>query len=165
MENFKCAYTKLVDLNKLVPHPKNPNKHPPEQIERLSQIIDFQGQRKAIVVSNRSGFITKGHGCLEALKLLGWKQGAVDYQDYDSEAQEYADMVADNEIAKWSDQDPAMISLEIPNLDIDEKLLGMVSLFTPTDDDINSFFEENNTEGDKKKKTMICPNCGKEIEL
>ena len=48
MENFKCAYTKLVDLNKLVPHPKNPNKHPPEQIERLSQIIDFQGQRKAI---------------------------------------------------------------------------------------------------------------------
>ena len=157
MEKFKCAYDELVDLNKLVPHPKNPNKHPKEQIERLSQIIDFQGKRKAIVVSNRSGFIIKGHGCLEALKLLGWKQGAVDYQDYDSEAQEYADMVADNEIAKWADQDQEMISLEIPNLDIDTNMLGMKEIPNIVDeenvkeDEIPEKVEERCKKGDKWK--------------
>jgi len=129
-EKFNCAYDELVDIEKLVPNPKNNNKHPKEQIERLAKIIDFQGQRKAIVVSNRSGFIVKGHGCLEALKLLGWKQVAVDYQDYDSEAQEYADMTADNEIARWATLDTQMVLDEIPNLDIDTDMLGMVEIPT-----------------------------------
>lgn len=128
METFNCAYDELVNIDKLVPNPKNNNKHPKEQIERLSKIIDFQGQRKAVVVSNRSGFIVKGHGCLEALKLLGWKQVAVDYQDYDSEAQEYADMTADNEIARWATLDTQMVLDELPNLDIDSDLLGMMEI-------------------------------------
>src|SRR5690606_21796567 len=95
---INCAHTKLEDLHKLVPHPKNPNKHPKEQIQRLAKIIDYQGQRAPIVVSLRSGFITKGHGRLEALKLLKWDKAAVDYQEYTDEAQEYADIVADNAI-------------------------------------------------------------------
>ena len=119
-----CAYDELVELNKLVPNPKNPNKHTKEQIERLAKIIDFQGQRQPVVVSNRSGFIVKGHGKLEAIKKLGWEKCAVDYQDYESEAQEYADMIADNEIAKWAEQDQQMILEEIPNLDIDTDMLG-----------------------------------------
>lgn len=128
MEKFNCAYDELVDVDKLVPNPKNNNKHPKEQIERLAKIIDFQGQRKAIVVSNRSGFIVKGHGCLEAIKKLGWKQVAVDYQDYDSEAQEYADMTADNEIARWAEFDTQALLDELPNLDIDTDLLGLMEI-------------------------------------
>lgn len=128
MEKFNCAYDELVDIDKLVPNPKNNNKHPKEQIERLAKIIDFQGQRKAIVISNRSGFVVKGHGCLKALKLLGWKQVAVDYQDYESEAQEYADMTADNEIARWATLDTQMVLDELPNLDIDADLLGMMEI-------------------------------------
>lgn len=128
MENFKCAYDKLVDLNKLVPHPKNPNKHTEEQIKLLAKIIEFQGQRQPIIVSNRSGFITKGHGRLEALKLLDWKQVAVDYQDYDNEDQEYADMVADNEIARLAEMDIQMVLSEIPNLNIDKEYLGMLEI-------------------------------------
>jgi len=125
-----CAYDELVDIHKLVPNPKNPNKHTKEQTERLAKIIDFQGQRQPIVVSNRSGFIVKGHGRLEAIKKLGWDKCAVDYQDYKDEAQEYADMVADNEIAKWAEQDKQMILDEIPNLDIDTDMLGMLEIPT-----------------------------------
>ena len=128
MENFKCAYDKLVDLNKLISNPKNPNKHTEEQIKLLAKIIDFQGQRQPIIVSNRSGFITKGHGRLEALKLLGWEQVAVDYQDYDNEDQEYADMVADNEIARLAEMDIEMVLSEIPNLNIDKEYLGMLEI-------------------------------------
>jgi site-specific DNA-methyltransferase (adenine-specific) len=111
-----------------VPNPKNNNKHPKEQIERLAKIIDFQGQRSPVVVSNRSGFIVKGHGRLEAIKKLGWDKCAVDYQDYESEAQEYADMVADNQIATWAEFDTQMVLDELPELDIDTDMLGMVEI-------------------------------------
>lgn len=122
---IKCAYTELVDVSKLVPNPKNNNKHPIDQIKRLAKIIDFQGQRSPIVVSNRSGFIVKGHGRLEAIKLLGWEKCAVDYQDYESEAQEYADMTADNEIAKWAEFQTDMFLEEIKGLDIDPDYFGL----------------------------------------
>lgn len=125
MEKIRCAYTELVDVEKLVPNPKNNNKHPKKQIERLAKIIEFQGQRAPVVVSNRSGFIVKGHGRLEAIKLLGWKKCAVDYQDYETEAQEYADMVADNQIATWSEFDDEMLLQELPDLDIDLDMLGL----------------------------------------
>lgn len=159
MEKFNCAYDELVDINKLVPNPKNNNKHPKEQIERLAKIIDFQGQRKAVVVSNRSGFIVKGHGCLEAIKLLGWKQVSVDYQDYDSEAQEYADMTADNEIARWATLDTQMVLDELPNLDIDSDLLGMmeipkIEIIEEDDEDLEDDFKE------VEKTLCRCPACG-----
>lgn len=130
---INCAYDELVDVSKLVPNPKNNNKHPKEQIERLAKIIDFQGQRTPIVVSNRSGFIVKGHGRLEAIKMLGWEKCAVDYQDYDNEAQEYADMIADNQIATWAEFDTQMVIDELPNLDIDPDMLGMVEIKTIDD--------------------------------
>ena len=132
---FNCAYTELVDIHKLVPNPKNNNHHPKEQIDRLAKIIDYQGQRSPIVVSNRSGFIVKGHGRLEAIRKLGWEQVAVDYQDYESEAQEYADMTADNQIAMWAEFDNNMLMSEIPELgDMDLDMLGLKELDLEKDD-------------------------------
>lgn len=123
---FNCAYKEVVDIHRLQANPKNPNSHPEKQIKMLSKIIDYQGQRSPVVVSKRSGFIVKGHGRLEAIKSLGWTQVAVDYQDYDSEAQEYADMVADNKIAELAEHDDAMMVNDILELEIDDfELLGL----------------------------------------
>lgn len=124
---INCAHNQVVELHKLVPHPKNPNKHPEDQIKRLAKIIDYQGQRVPIVVSKRSGFITKGHGRLEALKMLGWEKAAVDYQDYDDEAQEYADIVADNAIASWAELQYSQINTDILDLgpELDIEMLGI----------------------------------------
>jgi hypothetical protein len=149
---FNCAYTELVEISKLVPNQKNANKHSQEQIERLAKIIDFQGQRSPIVVSKRSGFITKGHGRLEAIKLLGWADVAVDYQDYLSEAQEYADIVADNEIARWSVLDQTMINSELINFpDMDLELLG-VKDFTI---ELEKFEMEDELKEDMNKKFIL----------
>ena len=41
--------------------------------------------------SNRSGFIVKGHCSLAAARLLGVESVPVDYQDYETEAAEWAD--------------------------------------------------------------------------
>lgn len=122
-----CAFDKLVPVEQLKPHPRNPNKHPKAQIKLLAHIMKAQGIRRPIVVSNRSGLITIGHGRLEAATLNGWKSYPVDFQDYESEALEYADMVADNKIAELSEVDMAMVNADFvqfgPNFDVD--LLGI----------------------------------------
>jgi hypothetical protein len=125
---FDCAYDELlpIDSGKIVPNPKNNNRHSIEQIERLAKIIDFQGQRSPIVISNLTGFIVKGHCRLEAIKYLKWDKVAVDYQDYLSEAQEYADMMADNEIARWSELDIHKTIEDLKGIDLgDLELLGL----------------------------------------
>jgi len=86
-----CAHTELVDIEKVVENPRNPNQHPQAQIELLAKIIRAQGFRNPIVVSRRSGFITKGHGRLAAARLLKMERVPVDFQEYESEAAEWAD--------------------------------------------------------------------------
>jgi DNA modification methylase len=129
---IECAHDELVDLVRLQPNPRNPNKHPQRQIEMLAKIIAYQGQRAPIVVSKRSGFIVKGHGRLEAIKHLGWAQAAVDHQDYTDEAQEFADMVADNKIAELAEHDDELMKLTALELNLDNgfdlDLLGVPEL-------------------------------------
>ncbi len=121
-----CAHDKMLPLEQIQPNPRNYNKHPEKQIKMLSKIIDYQGQRSPIVISKRSGFIVKGHGRLQAIKMLGWEQAAVDYQDYESEAQEYADMIADNKIAELADPDDELMKDIIRASEIDDfELFGL----------------------------------------
>lgn len=117
--NIKCAYTDLIKLDDLKPYPHNENNHTEKQIKALAKIIAKIGQRSAIVVSKRSGFITKGHGRLAALKLLGWEKAAVDIQEYDSELEELNDRVADNEISKYAEFNNDLFLDNLGKLDID----------------------------------------------
>ena len=123
----RCAHTELVDIDLLVPHPLNPNNHPERQIKFLAKIMAHQGWRHPITVSTRSGFIVAGHGRLLAAKLNGWSQVPVDRQDFETEADEYAHLVADNKISELADVDLAMINRDVaqfgPDLDLD--LLGI----------------------------------------
>lgn len=100
-----CAHDDVVPIADLRPNPKNPNTHPEKQIELLAKIIKTQGWRNPIVVSERSGLMTKGHARLLAAKFLKLDAVPVDYQRYDSDAQEYEDMIADNRIAELAEID------------------------------------------------------------
>jgi DNA modification methylase len=123
----RCSHDELVDISKLKAHPDNRNDHPQDQIERLAKILEYQGWRYPVKVSNQSGFITSGHGRVLAAKHLGWKQVPVNFQDYDNEDQEYADIVSDNAIASWSELDLSTINSDIGDLgpDFDIDLLGI----------------------------------------
>lgn len=122
-----CPHDALVSVKELKPHPKNRNKHPKEQIERLARILEYQGWRYPIKVSKLSGFITSGHGRLEAARHLKLKEVPVSFQDYTDEAQEYADLQADNAIASWAELDFSGINSDIVDLgpDFDLDLLGI----------------------------------------
>lgn len=152
----RCAHDELVDINSLKPHPKNPNTHPGEQIHRLAQILEYQGFRYPIKISKVSGFITSGHGRLMAAKELGWSQVPVNYQDYENEEQEYADLVADNSIANWAELDLKSINECLADLgpDFDIDLLGIKDFaLDPV------IAEEATPEDQSEKEPVECPSC------
>ena len=126
MSKIYCAHTDVVATDSLIENPRNPNRHPEDQIIALAKIIRHQGWRNPIVVSRRSGFVVKGHGRLLAARMLGLDTVPVDYQDYENEAAEWADMVADNKIAELSNMDEDELNAIIRELDgqIDLELTG-----------------------------------------
>mgnify|MGYP003655649937 CR=1 FL=1 len=122
-----CDHTKLEDVVNLVPHPQNPNKHPDKQIALLAKVIRHSGWRSPVVVSKRSGFIVSGHGRLEAAKLLNVKTVPIDEQDFESEAEEFAHLVADNRIAELSGLNDVKLTELLSGLsetDLDMELTG-----------------------------------------
>lgn len=113
----KCSFSEMVDPKSLIPHPANPNKHPPKQIEMFIAILAFQGWRRPITVSRRSGFVTKGHGALESALHANLASVPVDYQDYASEMEELADLVADNQLQRMSEMDTGKLTHLLTGLD------------------------------------------------
>lgn len=131
-----CTHTETRDPESLIEHPRNINQHPKEQIELLAKIIKHQGWRNSIVVSERSGFVVKGHGRLAAALLLGCEQVPVDVQPYKDEASEVADMLADNRIAELSETPMD----DIKNLLVDDVFEGFDLDLTGFD---SSILEDN----------------------
>ena len=66
-----CSHSDIVKVSELKTHPKNPNRHPENQIELLANIIEKQGWRQPIKVSTLSGYIVSGHGRYEAAIFMG----------------------------------------------------------------------------------------------
>lgn len=124
--NIHCKYDSLIEVGSLKPHPKNRNKHPDDQIERLAKILKYQGIRAPIVVSKRSNKIVKGHGTLQAIKANQWDKAPVVYQDFEDDDQEWLFVQSDNAIASWAELDLKGINADIGELgpfDID--LIGI----------------------------------------
>jgi DNA modification methylase len=115
--NIHCTYTDLVDPASLTPNHRNPNRHPDRQIALLAKMIEHQGWRTPITVSNRSGFVVRGHGRLQAALKLGVELVPVDRQDYAAEADEWSDLVADNRIAELVEMDDDLLKGLLQELD------------------------------------------------
>jgi len=133
-----CGFDKLVPVDDLKPNPRNPNTHPARQIELLAKNIRYFGFRHPITVSKLCGFIVAGHGRLLAAKELGMQIVPVDYQDFASENDEMAVLVADNRLAELASLD--LNSLE--SIINDLKVEGFDTLLTGFDEaDLDSLLE------------------------
>jgi len=155
----------LVSIEEIVENPRNPNKHDANQLNLLAKIIEFQGWRLPIVVSNRSGFIVRGHGRLLCARQMGLKSVPVSYQDYANEAQEHADLIADNRIAELAEIDRSQLKNLIEELDTGEldlnftgfdnaSLESLMSQFHQDEDDID--LSENL--GESYSVEIVCKN-------
>lgn len=162
---IRCAHKAILPISELKKkfHPKNRNKHSDEQIKRLAEILKYQGVRYCAKISNQSGYITSGHGRVLASEYNKWKEFPVDYQDYDSPDQEYADIQADNLIGLESEVDLSGIQNDVLDMgpDFNVDMLGKLNFhigpinFEPGD-------VEDQGQLDQKKPTT-CPNCGEEF--
>lgn len=147
-----CAFDKMVPIDELVENPRNPNTHPKKQIDLLAKIIKRQGWRHPITVSNRSGFIVHGHGRLAAAKLLGVESVPVDYQDYDTEAQEWEDLLADNKIAELAELDESLAAQLLDEL---EKAEAEIELTGFTDRELQKLMAGIEEDGKEDEKPEI----------
>lgn len=114
--NIKCRFDRLMKIQDLQPHPRNPNEHPDKQIALFADIMKYQGVRRPLVVSSLSGYIVAGHGQLEAMRLNGWEWAPIEIQDYQDESQEYAALVADNALGQQSKMDKSKINHDLGEL-------------------------------------------------
>lgn len=154
---------KIFDINSLIPHPKNPNKHSPEQIERLARIIEYQGFRNPVIIQKGTNLIVAGHGRTMAARKLGLKQVPVIEQEFESEAQLYAYVVSDNAIAEWADLDLSEINKEMLDLgpDFEIEMLGLKDFtIEPMDGELPDL---NGDEPDCQQVTFVLSNEQKDI--
>lgn len=161
-----CSYSELRDVDALVENPRNFNQHGEKQIESLAKIMKHQGWRNPITVSKRSGFIVAGHGRLMAAKRNGWTQAPVDLQDFATEADEYAHLIADNKIAELAETDELKLKELVAELppDFDVELVGLpdVNLLEP---DFSPASEGEQGQLDQKQIVIMeCPHCGEKFE-
>jgi hypothetical protein len=133
---YHCEHTEQVEASTLKDHPRNPNKHPRTQVDALAANIRQYGWRHSILVSKRSGLIIAGHCRKQAALQLGCLV-PVDYQDFDSDADELAVLLADNVIPELSDWDEELKLGVIEDLKMADIELGPLGIdddgFVPPD--------------------------------
>ena len=122
---MKFSTVEMLPACDLAPHPKNPNTHPDGQKNLLKRNIQKTGVRHPLILSNLSGKIVAGHMRLEIYKELGMELIPVIRQEFADEREEYAFMVADNEIQKFSETDMEMVMDESERLEIEYADLGI----------------------------------------
>jgi len=137
-----CAHDAIVKTADMKPNPKNPNQHPEEQLRRLGSIIRAAGWRNPITVSTRSGLIVRGHGRLMAAQLAGLNEVPVDYQNYATEADELADLVADNRIAELSDPDMQKLAEVFASIEESDTSIDLTGYSREEYDELSAAFSD-----------------------
>ena len=99
----RCAFGEAVKVTDLKHHPQNPNQHSEGQLRFIQKVLAHQGWRSPLIVSNLTGFVVCGNGRLMAAREMGLETVPVDYQDFETEADELAHILADNRIATLSE--------------------------------------------------------------
>lgn len=155
---------KYISVDNIAPNPKNRNKHSQDQIEFLAKIIESVGFRVPLIVSSTSGYLVKGHGSLAAAKKIGIEQVPVIYQEFADSKIEYQFMVADNEIARWSELDVLGFKADLDELELDfePSEFGLKYDVLSNLDDIK-IDEPKDTDKPKNQDIIECPECGFEI--
>jgi hypothetical protein len=159
---IKVKDVKLVPIDKLKENPNNRNKHTEEQIDRLAKLIEYQGFRDPIIVSNRSGFIVAGHGRYAAARKLGLKKLPVLHQSFESDEQETAFGISHNAIAEWAELDFSGINVDIQDMgpDFDIEMLGIKNFtIDVADKEVKNTSQELN-QSDFEDFKHECPKCG-----
>lgn len=149
-----------INLSKLKPYENNPRKNE-EAIEVVVQSIKQCGYVAPIIVDENYEILA-GHTRYQALKRFGYDEVDVIVIDNLTEEQKKKYRILDNKTNEYAGWDWDKLEEELELLDFGDFDFGFNS---DNDIDIESLFEESEEPSNKKKKVVICPHCGEEIEL
>lgn len=151
-----------IPVGELKPYEKNARKHAEYDVGQIAESIERYGFNDPIGIWGKDNIIVEGHGRLLAAKKLGIdKVPCIRLDDLtDEQRREYA--IMHNKTAELSMWDFDLLAAEVSELDFSE---FDVDWGIADDVDVSNFFEHEETEKEKKGKTVICPHCGKIIEL
>ena len=164
-------------IEKLVPYARNPRKND-NAVPRMAGLIREFGFKVPVVVRS-DGTVVDGHLRLKAAHYLGMPQVPVVLADEWTDAQVKAFRIAVNKSAEWADWDDDLLKLEVEDLKemgFDLDLIGISEApdadadYSFSDGELNGFFTpsesgEEPSASAAKKKTMVCPHCGKAFEV
>ncbi len=163
-----CAHTHLIPIDKVLVNPSNVKVHPPDQLRLYCAVILGNGWRRALVVSDRSGLLVKGHGGLMAAKKMGCDVVPVEIQHYENDAEELADRLADNRLAELGSTDNDKLKEALLELDTLVQGEGAIEASGFTEKEIENLMTASvpppgADEGSGGGST-ICPSCGFQLK-
>lgn len=145
MKNDLLQY-ELISLEKLIPYINNSRTHTEEQVNQVASSIKEFGFLNPILISN-DYVIIAGHCRLRAAQKLGIKKVPCIKENYLSDAQKKAYIIADNKLALNAGWDNELLSIELAELessDFDLDLLGF------TGEELSKIFDETKDIEDDK---------------
>lgn len=123
---IKVADEQTVDIDTLVPDPKNARKHPEKNLRAIRESLKRWGQLEALTVRSQNDVVMGGNARLAVMKELGYKEVKVRYLDCDDQ-QAAAIALALNrtgELAEWDLDQLKETILELDDLDFELGDLG-----------------------------------------
>lgn len=171
--------TEMISLDNIKMYKKNPKEHPDEQIEKIKMSIRENGFSVPMLIDGNNQIIA-GHGRYLAAKELNMEEVPVIKRDDLTEKQIKLFRIADNKVSQsgWNDELLANEFDELIRMDniTEEELqktgfdeVEIEELYAKFDYDeleFNNLDEkENKSEGKNSNDTIICPECGSEINL
>lgn len=155
----------IIELNidDLKAYENNPRNND-EAVQYVKKSIKEFGMKVPLVVDKNNVIVT-GHTRLKACKELGYKKIPCIIADDLNEEQINAFRLVDNKTNEFASWDFDKLEEELSLIsDINMNDFGFES---EEDIDIDAFFSdvEPTERKEEKKKTIICPHCGEEIEV
>lgn len=158
---MEIIYKKLDEIRPYANNPRNND----NAVDAVAASIREYGFKQPIVI-DVNGEIVAGHTRLKAAKKLGLKEVPCILADDLTPEQVKAYRLADNKVAEFASWNFEILDSELSEIiDIDMSAFGFVE--SEIDEDIiDEFFESDiGDNAERKTKTIVCPHCGKEIEL
>lgn len=140
MENKETSFY-IADIDTLIPYVNNAKTHDEKQVAQIAASIKEFGFLSPIVVSGDNTILC-GHGRYYAAMKLGLKKVPCIKEEYLTDTQKKAYIIADNKIGENAGWDEELLKIEIESLqgeDFDVSLIGfeddeIADLFASSDD-------------------------------
>ena len=165
MGKLKIEY---IDTEKLIPYINNPRIND-EAVDVVAASIKEFGFKNPILI-DKENVIIAGHTRLKAAKKLGMEEVPVIRVEDLTENQIKAFRIADNKTVEFAEWDMELLQLELEELE--DMFTGFSEeekeiIFSASDIDIDSFFEDTEETNKKKEEEeeIQCPHCGMYFKL